>query len=178
MARKQAQEIRISEKQERILSKIQSGTHNPQHYRQRAEIVLLANKGCTNNEIERELMINGETVTKWRNRYAANENEFKKVEEENPRKLRNSIEKVLSDEQRKGRPATFADEQVACIIALSCQKPEELGLPFSHWSAELLKEEAIKRGIVASISTSQVRRFLKRKRFETTSMQRMVKPKD
>ena len=169
MARKQAQEIRISESQKKILTQMQSGTHSPQHYKQRAEIVLLASKGYSNNDIERMLMISGETITKWRNRYAANENELRKTEEENPRKLRSNIEKILSDEQRSGRSATFTDEQVACIIAMSCQKPEELELPFSHWTPELLKDEAIKRGIVSSISTSQVRRFLKRERSKAAS---------
>ena len=166
MARKQAQEIRLSESQKKILTQMQAGTHSPQHYKQRSEIVLLASEGYSNNDIERMRKIHGETITKWRNRYAANENELKKIEEENPRKLRSLIEKILSDERRSGRTATFTDEQVACIIAMSCQKPDELGLPFSHWTPELLKDEAIKRGIVSTISTSQVRRFLKREGFE------------
>ena len=169
MAKNQAKEIRLSDSQKKILTQMQTGTHNPQHYKQRAEIVLLASKGYSNNEIERMQKISGETITKWRNRYAANEKELEKIEEENPRKLRSTIEKIMSDEQRSGRSATFTDEQVACIVAMSCQKPEELGLPFSHWTPELLKDEAIKRGIVSTISTSQVRRFLKRKRFETAS---------
>ena len=169
MGKNQAQEIKLSESQKKILEQIHRGTHTPQHYKQRAEIVLLASKGYTNNEIERTLTISGETITKWRNRYAANEIELTKTEEENPRKLRSIIEKILSDEQRSGRSATFTDEQVACIVAMSCQKPEELGLPFSHWTPELLKDEAIKRGIAPTISTSQVRRFLKRKRFEAAS---------
>jgi transposase len=169
MAWKQAQEIRLSEKQQKILTQLQMGTHSPQHFKQRSEIVLLASRRCTNNEIERMLAISGETITKWRNRYAKNETELSKIEEENPRKLRGTIEKVLSDEQRSGRKATFTDEQVACIIAMSCQKPDDLGLPFSHWTPELLKEGSIKRGIVKSISTSQVRRFLKRERFKAAS---------
>jgi len=169
MAKNQAREIELSENQVKILTQLQTGTHSPQHFKQRAEIVLMAGKGYSNNEIERILAISGETITKWRNRYAANEKELSKIEEENPRKLRNNIEKVLSDEARSGRSATFTDEQVACIIAMSCQAPNDLGLPFSHWTPELLKDEAIKRGIVATISSSQVRRFLKKEGFKTTS---------
>jgi len=168
MARLQAKQVRLSEKQRNILKQLETGTHSPQHFKQRAEIVLMANSGYSNNEMERKLQISGETITKWRNRYAANEKELATIEEENPRKLRNAIEKTLSDEQRSGKPATFTDEQVACIIAMSCQKPDDLGLPFSHWTPELLKDEAIKRGIVSTISTSQVRVFLKRERFKTT----------
>jgi len=174
MARLQAQPIKLSESQKKILEQMNVGTHTPQHFKQRAEIVLLANNGYSNNEIERKLQISGETITKWRNRYAANEAELSTTEEENPRKLRKAIEKVLSDEQRSGKPPKFTDEQVACIIAMSCQKPEELGLPFSHWTAELLKDEVIKRGIVSTISTSQVRVFLKRERFKSTPSKGMA----
>ena len=164
----QAREIKLSENQRKILVQLQAGTHRPQHFKQRAEIVLMASSGKSNNEIERILKIRGETVTKWRNRFAGNAIELAKLEEENPLKLRSSIEKVLSDERRSGRAATFTDEQVACIIAMSCQKPEDLGVPLSHWTPELLKNEAIHRGIVPTISTSQVRRFLKRERFKAT----------
>ena len=165
----QAREIKLSESQQKILTQIQTGTHSPQHFKQRAEIVLMAGAGYSNNEIERKLAISGETITKWRNRYGANKKELAKTEEENPRKLRNKIEKVLSDEHRSGRKATFTDEQVACIIAMSCQKPDDLGLPFSHWTPESLKEEAKRKGIVTTISASQVRRFLKRERIKATS---------
>ena len=168
MARLQARPVHLSEKQRSILEQLQRGTHSPQHFKQRAEIVLMASSEYTNNEIERELQVSGEMITKWRNRYAANEKELATTEEENPRKLRKAIEKVLTDEQRSGKPAKFTDEQVACIIAMSCQKPEELGLPFSHWTLGSLKDEAIKREIVSTISTSQVRVFLKRERLKTT----------
>jgi len=160
--------IELSEQQKKILTQLQVGTHNPSHFKSRSEIIVLADLGHTNNDIERMLGIAGETVTKWRNRYAAAKKELAKIEEENPRKLRSKIEKILSDEPRSGKPAKFTDEQVACIIALSCQKPEELGLPFSHWTASLLRDEAIKREIVTSISATQISRFLKRKRFKAT----------
>lgn len=164
-----AQKVNLSEKQRKILTQMQTGTHSPQHFKQRAEIVLLASNGYSNNEMERFLKISGETITKWRNRYAAKEKELAKTEEENPRKLRSNIEKVLSDEQRSGRAPTFTDEQVACIIAMSCQKPDAIGLPFSHWTLELLKDEAIRKGIVSTISKSQIRRFLKREGLKATS---------
>jgi putative transposase len=63
----------------------------------------------------------------------------------------------------------FRDEQIAAIIALSCEDPEVLGLPFSHWTPELLQIEAIKGGIIESISVRHVGRILKRKRFTAES---------
>jgi len=138
------------------------------HLKVRSEIILLASQVQTNNAIGRIMGIHGETITKWRNRYAAVEAELITTEKETPRKLLAIIEKTLSDEQRSGKSPKFTDEQVACIIALSLQKPEELGLPFSHWTPSLLRDEAIKRGIVTSISDMQVSRFLKRERFKTS----------
>ena len=164
MASNQAMAVNLSEKQEKILEQLHAGSHSPLHYKLRSEIILLASKGKSNNEIERIMKIGGEMVTLWRNRYAAAEKELAITEAENPRKLRSAIEKLLSDAPRIGRPSTFTDEQVASIIALSLQNPSELKLPFSHWTPELLKDEAIKRGIVPSISASQVRVFLKRRR--------------
>jgi putative transposase len=157
----QATVIKLSEKQENILRQMQVGTHSPLHYKRRAEIILLANQGKSNNEIERTMAIDSEMITLWRNRYANAEKELAITEAENPRKLRSTIEKLLSDAPRSGRPPTFTNEQVASIIALSLQNPSELKLPFSHWTPELLKDEAIKIGIVSSISVSQVRVFLK-----------------
>ena len=102
-------------------------------------------------------------VKTWRDRYSDSREKIRAIEEEAPNKLRSAIKEALSDEQRPGAPATFRDEQVAAIVALACEDPATLELPFSHWSAESLREEAIKLGIVENISARQVSRFLKRK---------------
>jgi transposase len=169
MANNQAVVINLSEKQEKILEQLHVGSHSPLHYKLRSEIILLASKGKSNNEIERTMQIGGEMITLWRNRFAAAENELALTEAENPRKLRRVIEKLLSDEPRSGKPPKFTDVQVACIIALALQKPDEIELPFSHWTPALLRDEVVKRGIVPSISESRVRCFLKGKGFKATS---------
>jgi len=46
------------------------------------------------------------------------------------------------------------------IKALACQLPKDLGLPFSRLGHEQIAEEAIQRGIVASISGATVWRWL------------------
>ena len=118
------------------------------------------------------------SVREWRNRYASAREELAKTEAETPKKLRGMIEKVLSDAPRPGTPSTFTDEQVACIIALACELPENLGLPFSHWSPSLLRKEAINRGIVESISAVHVGRFLKGTRFKAAPSQKLAESKD
>ena len=60
-----------------------------------------------------------------------------------------------------GTPATFTPEQVCAIMALACAPPEQSDLPLSHWSQSELAREAVRRGIVDSISHGSVGRFLK-----------------
>ena len=81
----------------------------------------------------------------------------------------------LADQPRSGAPATFAPEQVCAIVALACEPPEKSSeLPLSHWSQSELAREAVRRGIVDSISHGSVGRFLKRGRPQTTSRARLA----
>lgn len=68
---------------------------------------------------------------------------------------------LLSDGSRSGTPAKFTLSEKEQIVALGNTKPEELGLPFTHWSLELLQLEVLERRIVESISIRQIGRFLK-----------------
>ena len=74
--------------------------------------------------------------------------------------MRRAIATILADNPRPGAPATFTPEQVTQILAVACEPPEKSGRPITHWTAHELTDEVIKRGIVASISPSQVRRYL------------------
>lgn len=67
---------------------------------------------------------------------------------------------VFADKPRSGTPPKFTPEVIVKIIALACEPPSDSGLAISHWSTSELAREAIKRGIVASISPRQVGRFL------------------
>lgn len=164
MPRLAAKHIELSENQKRIIKQFADGTHVPQHLNKRARIIMLANQGLTNDDIEAILFITNHTVIKWRNRFFNSTEKLAQVEKETPLKLKEEIIKVLSDEQRPGTPSTFTDEQVSTIIALSLQDPQTIGFPFSHWTNKLLKIAVIDKGIVESISESQIRRFLKRQR--------------
>jgi DNA-binding CsgD family transcriptional regulator len=166
MPQKTATKIEISERERQILEEYSRSTHQPLHLKIRSEIILQAARGLSNNAIERNMKLSPRRIKTWRDRYSDSREKIAKIEEETPNKLRSAIKEALSDEQRAGAPATFRDEQVAAIVALACEDPAMLELPFSHWSAESLREEAIKLGIVQNISARQVSRFLKRREFE------------
>jgi len=174
MSWKNATKIEISEKEEKILKENATGTHTPLHLKMRSEIILRASKGKSNNEIEREMKLNSETVKLWRDKYGAQKEELRQTESSSPHKMRRFIEEILSDAPRAGAPPKFTDEQVASIIALACEDPMKIGLPFSHWSPKLLQIEAIKLGIIESISVRQVGRFLKRAGFTTAQESKLA----
>jgi putative transposase len=73
----------------------------------------------------------------------------------------------LHDAPRPGTPATFTVEQWCQIMALACEPPEDSARPISHWTPRELAAEAIKRGIVETISERHVGRFLKSGRAQT-----------
>ena len=158
---KSATKIEISEKEKKILKENAAGTHTPQHIKMRSQIILNASEGKSNHAIKREMEVNIETVRLWRGRYMGQKEELRRIEAESPQKMRRKIEEILTDEQRAGAPSKYLDEQVAAIIALACEDPMKMGLPFSHWSPKLLQIEVTKLGIAESISVRQIGRFLK-----------------
>jgi putative transposase len=147
------------------------------HFKIRAQIVLNAAAGWSNNTIEVSMRLSAKKVKRWRDRYSAMQAELNQIEMGTPHKLRKAIEKVLSDEQRPGGPSTYSDEQVAAIIAMACEEPAKFDLPFSHWTPSLLQDAAIKMGIVDSISVRQVGRFLKRTGIAAASKSMLAEPK-
>ena len=74
--------------------------------------------------------------------------------------LTQRVKLILSDAPRPGSPPRFSAQQFTQIIALACEDPQESGYPISHWSAQEIVAETIKRGIVESISVRSVNRLL------------------
>jgi putative transposase len=97
----------------------------------------------------------------WRGRWLEAEETLTAAEgEEDPKALTEAIRAVLSDAPRSGGPPKFSPEQLCAILAIACEPPEESGHPVSHWTPDILAAEASKRGIVESISSRHVGRFL------------------
>jgi putative transposase len=130
----------------------------------RARIVLAAAEGHNNEQIARRLGINRETARLWRRVWSDAQELLGAAEEETSEKaLRECVEGVLADAPRSGAPATFTPEQVVQIVALACEDPrEDSGRAVTHWTPRELADEAVKRGIVGSISARSVGRFLGR----------------
>jgi transposase len=108
----------------------------------RARIVLLAAAGMTNVDIAKRVGVCVDVVSRWRKRFC----------------LLGLA--GLKDRPRSGRPKVFGAEVAVGVKALACQPPETRGVALSRWSSMELAAQAAQDGLVASISSSTVRRWL------------------
>jgi transposase len=154
--------VTITERQQHILETIQKAPTASSQLRQRAAIVLLAFRKRGNGEIAADVGLSSRQVSLWRRRWATAWQRLIRIEcTQTQAALRRAVEQVLSDEPRAGSPGKFTPEQIVAILALACEPPEKSGRPITHWTAKELTDEVIKRGIVPSISVTQVGRYLR-----------------
>lgn len=128
----------------------------PQHLALRARMIVLAADGFGVGETAERIGVWRKGVSQWRARWLAASPGTPVVER-------------LQDAPRSGAPARITPEQICAIVALACERPEDCGVPLSQWSASDLAREALRRGIIASISPRSVGRFLKRIRPQAAS---------
>lgn len=157
-----ASAIHLSAKQQQCLSEIARQTTNPYRLVRRASIILAAADGASNSALSRQWQLDRNQVRYWRSRWLAASEKLTLCEqsEDSAVDLKQQVLATLADEQRPGTPPTFTPEQVVQMVAIACEEPSSSGRPVNHWTPEELADEAIKRGIVASVSASSVRRFL------------------
>jgi transposase len=158
-----AAKVVITERQQEVLRKMSTATTLAKRLVQRATIILLAFAGMANQDIAGRVGLERHQIGIWRRRWQRAFNNLVRIEcsEDSPAALRHAIEDVLADEPRPGCPGTFTAEQLTLLFALACESPEKSGLPITHWTGGELAAEAVKRGIVESISVSQVNRLLR-----------------
>ena len=157
-----AAKVVISERQEKALRKLSTATTVAKRLVQRATIILLAFSGVANQGIAKQVGLGRCQVGIWRRRWQDAFDNLIRIECcDDPPALRKAIEDLLGDEPRPGCPGKFTAEQLTQLIALACEPPEKSGRPITHWTGKELAEEAAARGIVDSISPSQVNRYLR-----------------
>lgn len=162
MPNPQATELTVSARQREMLTRLCRRRSSSQQQVGRASVILSAADKVSNTEIARVLSVDRNTVRCWRGRWAEAAETLAELEERaDDKELLAATEQVLSDAYRSGTPAKFKPEQVVQIVALACEAPAVSALPISHWTPKELAVEAVKRGLVKSISPQSVTRFLK-----------------
>ena len=125
----------------------------PQQVALRAQIILSAADGLNNAQISRQLSVDANTASLWRNRWlglaAASLDDL-------------SIKERLADAPRPGAPARITAQQVYQIVAVACEAPSLSDRPISQWTGREIADEIVKRDIVERISPRHAARVLQR----------------
>lgn len=106
-------------KDERDLLIENTKPHMQYRFVQRAKIILLAEKGYSNNEISIRVGLSFVSVSIWRNRYA----KYGIV--------------GLKDKVGRGRPKQLTHNQILRVVEVACKKPKDA----THWSVRRLAAE-------------------------------------
>jgi transposase len=158
-----AKRVHVSRRQRELLESLVRRKKTPQDLAERARIVLMSKDATTAAEQANRLGVDDQRVGRWRNRWAQAAERLADAEAEGATddELENMIRSALKDAPRSGAPPRFSAEQVARLLALACESPEQLGLAFTHWTPTELARVLVEQRIVDSISPRQVGRFLK-----------------
>jgi transposase len=126
----------------------------------RARIVLDAAAGLPGALIARRVGVAPNTVRKWRKRFCTHGYAG------------------LGDRPRPGRPRVFAAAVVAEVKAIACELPATRGVPIGRWSLAELRTEVICSGLLATVSTSTVRRWLEEDAIKPWRHRSWIFPRD
>lgn len=139
---------------------------------ERVRIILWSADGKTSVEQARALGVDEQRVNRWRRRFAAEETRLEAASraETSDEELEAVLLDVMADEERSGVPPKFSAEQLTQIVALACKTPKDLGVPVTHWTPKELAIEAVRQGIVPSISQRHIARFFGGARSQTASL--------
>lgn len=163
---RQAPTVVLTPRQRGVLEALARSRTEEQRLVERAHIVVMCADGLSNVDQARRINVDVQRIDRWRRRWREVGAELAFAEREGigDAELRERIVDALDDAPRSGAPPIFTAEQVSLLIALACESPADSALPINRWTPAQLAMEAVKRGIVASISPRHLDRILKRGR--------------
>src|SRR2546423_4338592 len=106
----------------------------------RAQILLAADAGCSDEEIARTVAVSGSTVYRTKRRF-----------------VEGNLERALSEEPRPGAERKLTGKEEALLVATACASPPE---GRARWTLKLLAGEMVRLTAPASLSRETVRRRL------------------
>jgi len=155
--------IVLSTRQRKILERWASGRKVERDLSERARIILMSADGVSNEDQAARVgdHVDVQRIRRWRNRWVEQARGLDSADAQGgpDKELSAKMRGMLSDAYRSGAPPQFSAEEVAQIMAVGLQKPEDCGVPVSHWTPSELRREVLRRGIVESISSRQIGRL-------------------
>jgi len=159
--------LSLTATQSKLVSSLVHASTSAQSVVLRGGLILDSALSGNKTEVASKYRVGRDTVRRWCQRWQSYQADLERLESEyqagtlSESKYRRKIEKMLADADRPGTPATFTESQKQQIIAMATRKPEDEGVPVTHWSHDLLAQTVVAKGIVKTISPAQIGRFLK-----------------
>lgn len=164
--------ITVSESEKLILLKISRQKTSSVREVERSLILLSLISEKSSLQVSNKLGLPWEKIQRCRQRWLEFELIFASISSKKNKDVMHELEKkvreCLKDAARVGCPSKFTSTQYCKILAVSVEDPKLSGRPISQWTHKELALEVQKRGIVSSISSSQIGNFLKSMRYKTS----------
>jgi transposase len=132
--------VELSEAERSELATLLSGGKHAARKLKRAQILLAADTGASDEEIARTVGVGGSTVYRTKRRFVLG-----------------NLEAALSEEPRPGAARKLSGKEEALLVATACSKPPA---GRARWTLELLAGEIVKLTEHAELSRETVRRRL------------------
>lgn len=135
-------EIKLTEKEVIFLRKYKKSAYRSEREYNRANILLLLNKGKKDSEIKEFLDVDRATIWRTKRKY-----------------LNEGVENALREKERSGQPGKYGENQKAEIIATACSDPPE---GRSRWTLALLSAKLKDKKGLETINRETIRLILKK----------------
>jgi transposase len=132
--------VELSQTERAELTALLSGGKHPARKLKRAQILLAADAGASDEEIARTVRVGGSTVYRTKRRFVLG-----------------NLEAALSEESRPGANRKLSGKETALLVATACSNPPA---GRARWTLELLAGQLVRLTEHASISRETVRRRL------------------
>lgn len=154
MANKKTYEIKLTQIQRKHLQDITQKGKNGARVIKRAQVLLEASEGKTDEEVVNKLKVSMATVWRIRKKF-----------------FKEGLESAIYDKKRPGKPCKMNDKQEAMLIATACSKPPEGRV---HWTLRLLADKIVELEVIEDISHETVRKTLKKTGNKAVAKKAMV----
>jgi transposase len=116
--------VELSQPERDELKALLSGGRHPARKLKRAQILLAADAGVSDEEIARSVGVGGSTVYRTKRRFVIG-----------------NLEAALSEEPRPGADRKLSGKEEALLVATACSNPPE---GRARWTLELLADELVR----------------------------------
>ena len=132
--------VELSQTERAELTALLSGGKHAARKLKRAQILLAANAGASDDDIATNVGVGGSTVYRTKQRFVLG-----------------NLDAALSEEPRPGASRKLSGKEEALLVATACSKPPQ---GRARWTLELLAGELVRLSEHASVSRETVRRRL------------------